>query len=230
VDFLECIFIPETSSGQKHRILIVDGHDSHETGKFQYLCYQNNKHPLFLLVHSSYKLQPLDMGPFSPLLNAYSKALQKFTPIGVATLNRRIFIKIYAEIRPKSLSERVIWAGWKRMGLYPLNKQGILDDEEVKNFGRTTPDYQPPPVPEGPNGVFTTPKKFEDIQALKSQLELQSTPITRRKIEKLGNAAVQGHTSTQLAGGQLKQLRDEAVHVERNKRSKWIEKQENQRS
>jgi hypothetical protein len=33
-----------------------------------------------------------------------------------------------------------------------------------------------------------------------------------------------------LAGGQLKQLRDEAVHVERNKRSKRIEKEENQRS
>jgi hypothetical protein len=39
-----------------------------------------------------------------------------------------------------------------------------------------------------------------------------------------------GYTSTQLVGGQLKQLRDEAVHVERNKRSKRIEKQENQHS
>lgn len=39
--------------------------------------------------------------------------------------------------------------------------------------------------------------------------------------------------STQLAGGQLKQLRNEAVHLKRNKRSKGIEKnktQENQRS
>jgi hypothetical protein len=40
----------------------------------------------------------------------YVKALKKYTPTGVATLNQRIFIKLYAGIRPFSLSERAIRA------------------------------------------------------------------------------------------------------------------------
>jgi hypothetical protein len=103
------------------------------------------------------------MGPFSPLARQYSQSLRKFTPTGTATLNRRIFINIYAKIRPSAISERAIRAGWKRTGLHPFNKQRILDDEEVKAFGRTTPEYQPAPLSEGPNGVYSTPKKFEEI-------------------------------------------------------------------
>ncbi|KAF7505155.1 hypothetical protein GJ744_001221 [Endocarpon pusillum] len=170
------------------------------------------------------------MGLFSSLSRAYSKALKKFTLTGVVTLNRQIFIKIYAQIRPESLSERAIRAGWKRMGLFLLNKQRILDDEEVKNFGRTTPEYQPLAIPEGPLEAFTTPKHFKAIRALKTQLKLQSTPSTRRKIEKLGNATLQEHTASQLLALELKQVRDEAVHVERNRRSKRLQKEANQRS
>ena len=96
VDWLQRIFLPETSNGQKHRILILDNHGSHETGLFQYLCYENNVHLLYLPAHASHKLQPLDMGPFSPLARKYSQALREYTPTGTATLNRRVFIKIYA--------------------------------------------------------------------------------------------------------------------------------------
>ena len=41
-----------------------------------------------------------------------------------------------------------------------------------------------------------------------------------------GQRVGQRYTYTQLAGGQLKLLKDEAVHVERKKRSKRIKKQE----
>ena len=190
VDWLERIFVPKTQNDRKHRILIVDGHRSHTTGKFQYLCFKNNIHLLFLPSHSSHKLRPLDMGPFSPLSRAYSKAVKKYTPTGVATFNRRIFIKVYAQIRPESLSERAIRAGWKRTGLWPLDKQRILDDPDIKNFGRTTPEYQPLRQSTSSLGLYSTPKKFEDYRALKEELELNSTPCTRRKIEKLGNAAL----------------------------------------
>ena len=56
IDWLRRIFIPETLNDQNHRILIVDGHESHESGEFQYLCFKNNIHPLFLPAHSSHKL------------------------------------------------------------------------------------------------------------------------------------------------------------------------------
>jgi hypothetical protein len=170
------------------------------------------------------------MGPFSPLAREYSRHLKEKTPTGFVILNRKIFIQIYAQIRPIALSERTIRAGWKRAGIYPQNKQRILDIPEIKNFDRTTPEYQPPSVPEGPNSIFSTPKKFEEIRAIISQLEATSTPITRRVIEKLGHAAVQEHSAAQLLQDELKQLREQATITERSKRSKRIEKEQNQRS
>ena len=68
VDWLKRIFIPETFDGQKHRILIIDGHDSHETGNFQYLCCQNNIYPLF------YPL--IRLTSFNRLIWVYSRRYQ----------------------------------------------------------------------------------------------------------------------------------------------------------
>jgi muramoyltetrapeptide carboxypeptidase LdcA involved in peptidoglycan recycling len=80
------------------------------------------------------------------------------------------------------------------------------------------------------NGLFSTPKKFQDIQALKEELEQKSTLKTRRKIKKLANATIQEHTSAILLGEELKQARDEGVRIERNRRSERIQKEVDQRS
>jgi hypothetical protein len=130
------------------------------------------------------------MSPFSSLARQYSQSLRKFTLTGTATLNRRIFIDIYAKIRPSAISERAIRAGWKRTGLHPFNKQRILDDEEVKAFGCITSEYQSAPLSESPNGVYLTLKKFEKIRAIISQIKATSTPLTQRAIRKLGNATL----------------------------------------
>jgi DDE superfamily endonuclease len=230
IDWLRRIFLSETLNGQKHRILILDNHFSHSTGEFQYLCYQNNVHLLFLPAHSSHKLQSLDMGPFSPLAKRYSEAIHEYTPTGTTTLNRRIFIEIYAQIRPLTLSDRVIRAGWTRTGLQPENEQRILDLSEVKNFGHTTPEYQSPAIPESPNGLLSTPKRFKEFQTIISEITAKSTPTTRRRVEKLSHAVIQEHTAAVLLQNELKQLRDHTVDTERNKRSKRIRKEVNQRS
>ena len=230
VDWLQCVFLPETSEEQKHRILILDNQKSHISGEFQLLCLENNIHLLFLPAHSSHKLQPLDMGPFSPLAREYSQALKKYTPTGLAVINRRVFVEIYAQIQPNSLSVRAIRAGWKRTGLYPLNKQRILDDSEVKSYGCTTPEYQPASIPEGLNGLLATPKKVDEIQTLISKIQAASTPTTRRAVDKLGHATIQEHTGAQLLQGELQQLRQLSFTVQHNRRSKRLEKDKNQRS
>jgi hypothetical protein len=40
-----------------------------------------------------------------------------------------------------TLTERNIHVGWKRVGIWPLNKQKLLDNPTIKNFGRTTLEY-----------------------------------------------------------------------------------------
>jgi hypothetical protein len=129
-----------------------------------------------------------------------------------------------------TLTERNIRAGWKRAGIWPLNPQKLLDDPAVKNFGRTTPEYQPPPVKEGPNHLFATPKKEEEYRELISTIAARVTPRTRRSVRKLGHAAIQEHTGAQILRTELREIRKQAVDQEIRKRSKRLRKEAVQRS
>ena len=55
VEWLEKVFLPLTKT-QEARLLILDGHGSHETTEFIYLYYQHNVHLLFLPPYSSHVL------------------------------------------------------------------------------------------------------------------------------------------------------------------------------
>jgi 4-hydroxybenzoate polyprenyltransferase len=70
VEWLEKVFIPLTDT-KEPRLLILDGHGSHETTNFMFLCYQHNIYLLFLPPHSSHVLQPLDLSVFSSLKSRY---------------------------------------------------------------------------------------------------------------------------------------------------------------
>ena len=57
-------------------MLILDSHESHHSLKFQELCKKNNIYTLCIPPHSSYLLQPLNVGSFSPLKRAYSREIE----------------------------------------------------------------------------------------------------------------------------------------------------------
>ena len=77
LEWLEKVFIPSTQPGdpQEARLLILDGHGSHETTEFMYMCFENKIHLIFLPPHASHVLQPLDQSVFGPLKAAYKKEL-----------------------------------------------------------------------------------------------------------------------------------------------------------
>ncbi|KAF2180151.1 CENP-B protein [Zopfia rhizophila CBS 207.26] len=55
-----------------YRLLIIDGHESHQSITFQNLCKEYKIITLYMPSHSSHLLQPLDVGCFGPLKKAYS--------------------------------------------------------------------------------------------------------------------------------------------------------------
>jgi hypothetical protein len=171
---------------------------------------------VWLPPHASHKLQPLDVGPFSSLANHYGKAVQKYTPTGFATINRATFTTLYQEVRPKAITERNIRAGWKRSGLWPLNRARIAEDPEIKNFGRTTPEYQPP---QQCVGQFDTPKKLQDYEDLAVQVEAVTTPSKHVPIRKLIHGAVHELTANHILANDLREIRSHAVTKEIQKRS-----------
>ena len=69
IRWLEKLFIPSTIARTKgkYRLLILDGHGSHLTPKFNEICSQNDIIPICMPAHSSHLLQPLDIGCFAVL-------------------------------------------------------------------------------------------------------------------------------------------------------------------
>ena len=77
-------FIPATDGRKqgRYRLLILDGYSSHLTPYFDQICTQNNIIPLCMPAHSSYLLQPLDIGCLSVLKRKYSKLVKEYIRTG----------------------------------------------------------------------------------------------------------------------------------------------------
>ncbi|TVY32850.1 hypothetical protein LSUB1_G008693, partial [Lachnellula subtilissima] len=121
-EWLEKVFIPATAPQDPRdpRLLILDGHGSHETTEFMWLCFQYKIQLLFLPPHTSHVLQPLDLSIFSPLKAAYRKELSNLSLLTDSTpVGKRNFLRCYKKARDASLTSSNIKAGWKATGLWP---------------------------------------------------------------------------------------------------------------
>jgi hypothetical protein len=227
VDWLRKVYLPETYRPGKHRLLILDGHESHISGEFQYLCLQNDVHLVWLPPHSSHLLQPLDLGPFSSLALRYSQEVQKYTPTGFATIDRATFAHIYKIARPQAFTPFNIKAGWIRTGIQPWDPSRVLELPSVKNFGRCTPDLE---LPAHPDGVYGTPTKISEFKELQERIEARVTPHTRRHVHKLARGAIHELTTSQILQSEVRDTRKRRMDVTLEKRSIRLKKGEEQRS
>jgi len=113
LEWLLIVFIPQTAprDPRDHRLLILDGHGSHETTEFMWACYKHNIHLLFLPPHTSHVLQPLDLSIFSPLKQTYRKHLELLALSNNSTpIKKRNFLNYYKKTRIKALTYKNIKA------------------------------------------------------------------------------------------------------------------------
>ena len=123
LEWLQKVFIPQTAPEDplEARLLILDGHGSHETTEFMWECYSHNIHLLFLPPHTSHVLQPLDLSIFAPLKRAYRKQLGFLSLLTDSTpLGKRNFLACYQRARLSALIITNIKAGWQASGLWPV--------------------------------------------------------------------------------------------------------------
>ncbi|EAQ92239.1 hypothetical protein CHGG_00474 [Chaetomium globosum CBS 148.51] len=115
------MFCPTTATSKK-RLLIVDGHGSHETDDFMWTCFSNNIYLLFLPGHASHVLQPLNLSVFSLLKTTYRRGINDLTVMtDCAPIGKRLFLRRYAQAKNDAIKERNIRSGWKASGLWPVN-------------------------------------------------------------------------------------------------------------
>jgi hypothetical protein len=203
LEWLQTVFIPQTAPHDlsEVRLLVLDGHGSHETTEFMWECFSNNIQLLFLPPHTSHVLQPLDLAVFSSLKASYRKqvgflSLQTdSTPIG-----KRNFLRCYYKARFDGLTAKNIKSGWRAGGLWPINSAKPLlsrlllensnnskDQATKRKAEELLPDWN---VDQSLLDVVT-PKKLEDIKDQVyqiSQLRKASAPTAKVLFRKVSKA------------------------------------------
>jgi hypothetical protein len=123
------IFNPQTKSraNGRPRILINDGFGLHESLEVMVFCHEN-----IILCrlpsHTSYKLQPCDVGVFGPLKTAYRERVEELYRGGANTVGKLYFTFLYSQARCAAFTSRNIKSIWAKAGLYPWNPDRVLRD------------------------------------------------------------------------------------------------------
>jgi hypothetical protein len=99
--------IPAHSQGG-YRLLILDGHGSHLTPKFDQLYATNNIIPICMPSHSSHLLQPLDVGCFAVLKRAYGRLVESKSRLGINHIDKFDFLMAYPEARADTFKPIIV--------------------------------------------------------------------------------------------------------------------------
>ncbi|KAF4300733.1 hypothetical protein GTA08_BOTSDO06775 [Botryosphaeria dothidea] len=151
-----------------YRLLIIDGHESHNSLEFQAICKEEKIITLCMPPHSSHLLQPLDVGCFSPLKRAYGDQIGGLARNHINHITKLEFLPAFKVAFDKSIIKANICASFRGAGLVPYDLDAVLSKLDVK---LRTPT--PPAAPEAALWESKTPSNARE-------LESQSTLIRDR--------------------------------------------------
>ncbi len=112
-----------------YRLLILDGHGSHCSLKFQEICYQNRIVLAWFPSHSTHRLQPLDIGMFRPFAMRYSLLLDQWynDRMGLCNFTKREFFQVFWPAYVQSFTTKNILSAWEKSGIFPRNAARIVN-------------------------------------------------------------------------------------------------------
>src|SRR6266481_7087388 len=165
------VFIPFAQGRNKSGtsiLLIIDGHASHETPEVQQLCYAASP-PVILYClppKTTHKLQPLDVGVFGPLQNAWAKHVQECAAQN-RSVTRETIIEEYLKIHGKYMSAKVIQSAFCHCGIWPFNPQIFMVADfapsKMTSTCSTAPPSYPAEVPSSPSTAMMTDSDMDNL-------------------------------------------------------------------
>jgi len=114
------------------RLLILDGHESYHSFKFQELCKEKNIYTLCMPPQSSHLLQPLDVGCFSPLKRAYSREIEALIRHHINHITKLEFLPAFQAAVKRSFKSANIYSDFQGVGLAPLQPDVVLSKLDVQ--------------------------------------------------------------------------------------------------
>ena len=140
-DWLQSVFEPNTKDLIKgvYRLLILDGHNSHLTPRFDLYCTEHKIVPIYIPPHSSHLLQPIDMSCFSVLKRSYGHQVEQLIRRGIDFVDKADFLVLYKHARIETYQPDTIRSGFKATGLVPYNPVRVLLTLQIKQKTPTPP-------------------------------------------------------------------------------------------
>jgi hypothetical protein len=118
-----------TKAGRGKRLLIVDGHSSHVNMKFLDAADRLRIIVHIMPLHSTHRLQPLDVGLFGPLATAYNKALDNMMheSLSMVHMTKRLFWALFYPAWISAFSVKNVLYSFENPGIFPYNPSKILN-------------------------------------------------------------------------------------------------------
>jgi hypothetical protein len=121
------------------RLLVIDGHESHDSLDFQQYCKENKIITLCMPPHSSHLLQPLDVGCFSPLKKAYGRQAENLMRNRINHITKLEFLPCFIAAFKDAITESNIKGGFRGAGLVPLDAEAVISKLDVRLRTPTPP-------------------------------------------------------------------------------------------
>ena len=125
----------------KYRMLVLDGHESHESIAFQTYCKENDIICLRLPPHSSHLTQPLDVGCFGNLKRSYGDQINEFIKAHIKHISKVEFFIAFKAAYEKSITSQNMKSGFRGAGLIPFNPEAILSKLDIRIRTPTPPFF-----------------------------------------------------------------------------------------
>ncbi|RYC77651.1 hypothetical protein BFJ63_vAg19475, partial [Fusarium oxysporum f. sp. narcissi] len=216
-----------------YRLLILDGHESHQSTEFQEYCKEKNIIPLYMPPHSSHILQPLDVGCFGPLKQAYSREIEGLMRRRRTHITKTQFFPAFYAAHQATIIRRNIKGGFRGAGLAPFNPEHVISKLDVQLRTPTPPrEVTEPSTP----WASRTPKTILETQSHSKYLQgrirnhKSSSPesiIQAVKYFEKGQSILLHKLALQEA--EIRELREENAANSRRKRVKRTQLQDNGR-
>jgi hypothetical protein len=109
-----------------HWLLIVDGYKSYNLHEFYKYCEEEKIIVLYMPSYLSYLLQPLDVGCFLPLKQAYSDEINSLLQYSTKKIKKEAFLLAFKAAFEKLMIKENIYAGFRGAGLVLHNLEVVI--------------------------------------------------------------------------------------------------------
>ena len=242
LEWLRRCFEPATreKANGNYRILILDGHGSHETLPFISHCRLHKILLLRLPPHTSHLLQPLDVGLFGPLKKALSTETASLIQIEVSRIRKCEWLLAFVQARKTAFKSANIHGGWRGAGLFPYNPKKVLRHINISPQLENSAPASVLETPSRPNNsavnldlfnnslLTSSPLNVESFRKTASALRVEvsqkkvlATPI-RRLIPRLTDTTERLHAENSILKTRLKAATDVLTARKQQKKGKRI--------